>query len=133
MGGVVADTHAVLWYLKGSPRISSRATDIMRECIQSAQPVYVASVTLVEIIYLVDKGRPASAELDLVLSVFHRVDSGFALVPLTLGVSECVRKIPYEDVPEMPDRIIAGTALYLQVPLVTRDRAIRLADAATIW
>jgi predicted nucleic acid-binding protein len=33
----------------------------------------------------------------------------------------------------MPDRIIAATALYLGVPLVTRDGKIRAADVETIW
>jgi PIN domain nuclease of toxin-antitoxin system len=38
------------------------------------------------------------------------------------------------EVPEMPDRIIAATALHLNCPLVTRDHKIRaFKDIITIW
>jgi predicted nucleic acid-binding protein len=36
-------------------------------------------------------------------------------------------------VPEMPDRIIAATALYLGVPLVTQDLRIPATSLSTIW
>ena len=36
-------------------------------------------------------------------------------------------------IPEMPDRIIAATALYMDVPLITRDRRIRSSDVETLW
>ncbi len=32
-----------------------------------------------------------------------------------------------------PDRIIAATALYLGVPLVSRDRKILLSQVQTVW
>ncbi len=36
-------------------------------------------------------------------------------------------------VPDMPDRIIAATALHLSVPLVSKDSKIRLSGLATLW
>ena len=33
----------------------------------------------------------------------------------------------------MPDRIIAATAQYLGLPLISRDRKIRLSAVETIW
>jgi PIN domain nuclease of toxin-antitoxin system len=41
--------------------------------------------------------------------------------------------IPREDVPDMPDRIIAATGLRLGVPIISRDRNIRAANLETIW
>jgi predicted nucleic acid-binding protein len=41
--------------------------------------------------------------------------------------------IPRADVPDLPDRIIAATAVYLGVPLISRDRAIRASSVETIW
>lgn len=35
--------------------------------------------------------------------------------------------------PDMPDRIIAGTALHLKLPLITRDHKIQLSQIDTIW
>ncbi len=36
-------------------------------------------------------------------------------------------------VPELPDRIIAATALYLGLPLISRDRAIQQASIEVVW
>ncbi|MDY7076564.1 MAG: hypothetical protein SXV54_06520 [Chloroflexota bacterium] len=44
-----------------------------------------------------------------------------------------MRQVPREQVPDLPDRVIAATALYLGVPLISRDRKIRLSDVTTIW
>jgi len=40
--------------------------------------------------------------------------------------------LPRDLVPEMPDRIIAATALHLGLPLVTRDRRLQAAGIPTI-
>ena len=53
--------------------------------------------------------------------------------PLDLGVADSIRGIPRDLVPDMPDRIIAATALHLNLPLVTRDQRIRSAGIGTIW
>ncbi|WP_336389855.1 PIN domain-containing protein [Scytonema hofmannii] len=36
-------------------------------------------------------------------------------------------------VPDLPDRIIAATALYLGVPIISRDNKIQLSSINTIW
>jgi len=41
--------------------------------------------------------------------------------------------IPRAAIFELPDRIIAAAALYLGVPLITRDLQIRAAGLPTIW
>jgi len=41
--------------------------------------------------------------------------------------------IDRRQVPDLPDRIIAATASLHGVPLISRDRAIRLSGLPTIW
>ncbi|MCT7949962.1 hypothetical protein NG798_09205 [Ancylothrix sp. C2] len=36
-------------------------------------------------------------------------------------------------VPDLPDRIIAATALHLGVPVISRDTKIQLSNINTIW
>jgi len=36
-------------------------------------------------------------------------------------------------IPDMPDRIIAATAVHLNVPIISRDGKIKLSDLDTIW
>jgi predicted nucleic acid-binding protein len=52
---------------------------------------------------------------------------------LTEVVAESLELVPRKDVPDMPDRIIAATALHLGLPLVTRDGKIRAVNITTIW
>jgi PIN domain nuclease of toxin-antitoxin system len=49
------------------------------------------------------------------------------------AVANTLPKIPGDVVPDMPDRIIAATALHLVVPLVTRDSRLQSAGINTIW
>jgi predicted nucleic acid-binding protein len=38
-----------------------------------------------------------------------------------------------QDIPDLPDRIIAATASFYGVPLLTRDERIRGSSLQTIW
>lgn len=133
MASVVADTHAVLWYLENSPRLSEQARSHIADAIQSGFPIFVASITIVEITYLVDKRRLTPDQLAIIKDVLRRPDSAFVVVPLTHAIAETLSRVRIDEVPDMPDRIIAATALHLDVPLVTRDRRIRSASLDTIW
>jgi predicted nucleic acid-binding protein len=54
--------------------------------------------------------------------------------PLDRIVADNSHHIPRATVPDMPDRIIAATALTLGLPLITRDGNIRkLTNITTIW
>ena len=48
-------------------------------------------------------------------------------------MAEAMAKIPRNIVPDMPDRMIAATALHLNLPLVTIDTQVRAANIETIW
>ena len=86
-----------------------------------------------EIQYLHEKGR-IPTELKAKLNDAVRDNAtGLLLYDLTLAVVEALAGVPRADVPDMPDRIIAATALHLGLPLISRDRKIELSDARTIW
>ena len=58
----------------------------------------------------------------------------FDCLKLNREVADEVENIPRRTVPEMPDRIIAATALHLNLPLVTKDHKIQaLQNIKTIW
>ncbi len=60
-------------------------------------------------------------------------DSVFEEAPLTADVVEAMRRIPRVDVPDLPDRIVAATALYFDVPVISRDSRIRGSGLEAIW
>jgi len=52
---------------------------------------------------------------------------------LDLRVTQALQEIARNDVPDMPDRIIAATALCLGLPLISCDGKIRASIGETIW
>jgi hypothetical protein len=57
----------------------------------------------------------------------------FKEAPFTAEVAEALIEVPREEVPDMPDRIVAATAIYLRVPALSRDGRIRTSSIQTIW
>jgi predicted nucleic acid-binding protein len=54
-------------------------------------------------------------------------------IPFERKIAETMQDVERADVPDLPDRIIAATALYLGVSVISRDRKIRLSKIDTIW
>lgn len=83
--------------------------------------------------YLVEKGKLPAVAPDRLTHALSEPDSGFVIAPLNLSVALAILKISRETVPDMPDRIIAATALDLGLRLVTRDSKIAKTGITTIW
>jgi PIN domain nuclease of toxin-antitoxin system len=134
MTAVVADTHALLWYLNNSPRLSAMARSALENAEQSGSPMYVASITVVELRYLVEKGTITEADYQTVLAMLKDPATAPTIAPLDLDLADKVSRVKRLVVPDMPDRIIAATALGLCLPLVTCDTNIRaLTNLTTVW
>ena len=133
MVGAIADTHALVWYLLDSPRLSALALAQFEACRMGGVRVGVPSISIVEIIYLVEKNRIPSATLPLLEESLSAQPTLLDIVPLSHAIALAVENVPREQVPDLPDRIIAATALHLNVPLITRDRKIVLSSVETIW
>jgi PIN domain nuclease of toxin-antitoxin system len=129
----VADTHTALWYLHKNPRLSLTARTFMDDAAQSGHDIALSPISLAEIVYLVEKNRlPASAYEGLKAAL---ADPEYVIeeAPFTTGVVEAMRQFPRAEVPDMPDRIVAATALYLRVPVISRDGRIQSSNIQTVW
>lgn len=132
MASLVLDTHSAIWYLERSSRLSVPAKMAIQTAIAAGDPVFVSSVTVVELIYLVEKGRFPTTLLDQLLDLFRLPTSGFRVAPLDLTAAAALRGVA-PTIRDMPDRMIAATAVALGMMLVSCDRQIQASGIPVIW
>jgi PIN domain nuclease of toxin-antitoxin system len=129
----VADTHAALWYLFDDPRISSAASAFIEEAARTGYKIAVSSISLAEVVYLVEKRRLPSSAYDDLLQAVADPEHVFTEAPFTAAVVESMWRVSRTEVPDMPDRLVAATAVHFRVPVISRDRLIRSSGVETIW
>jgi predicted nucleic acid-binding protein len=120
MNRYVTDTQALIKFLNGKKVINDIADSIFRKADEGENIIVIPSVVLFEIGYLHEKQRiPVSVkDIKNVLedSVNYREEK------LSIDIIESSFEI--KDIPELHDRLIAGTARYLDIPLITNDPVI---------
>lgn len=129
----VADTHAVVWYLFDDKRLSPRVRDFFQETAQAGDTIGVSPITLVELVYVEEKARLASGTFELLSQEIEEAGSTLTLLSLGLTVLKALESVERGAVPDMPDRIIAATAVAHQLPLLSRDTKIQASTVETIW
>jgi PIN domain nuclease of toxin-antitoxin system len=130
----LSDTHALLWHLSNDPRLSEQARSIFAAADVGTADVYVPTIAVVEAIYLFEKARVPQAIIDRILTLLDSPATRYHVVPLDLKVARALRAIDRKAIPDMPDRIIAATALRLGLPLLTRDAKIVSSGLiTTVW
>ena len=133
MDDIVIDTNIVIWYFGEYSRLSPRAEKLIDDVVESGT-VFVASITIVELTYLLEKNRIPVDVIDKLREALDDESTSFRLAELTRGVAADVQRIDRSTVGDMPDRIIAATALHLGLPLITSDGNIqKLTNVTTIW
>ncbi len=133
MPSVVVDTHTAVWYFLNDSRLSQVAGRMLDQTTQSGYPILIPSISLVELVYLVEKGRIPPATYTSLRRAADDPRGPFRLALLNQGVIDAVHAINRQLVPDLPDRVIAATALALNLPLVSRDAKIRTSQIKTIW
>ncbi len=133
MPGIVVDTHTIVWYLEDDPRLSVRAAEALDSATAAGDAILIPSVCLVELTYLIEKHRLPAVVRETLVQTLYDPASPCSLVPLDRAVADALRRVPRNEVPDLPDRIIAATAVALAVPLVSHDSKIRASQVQTIW
>ncbi len=68
MSQYVTDTHALYWYLTNDVKLSPLARQVFQEADAGLHQVLVPSIVLIELVYLVERGRLDPVRVD------HRSD-----------------------------------------------------------
>lgn len=126
MSAVLVDTHALLWFLAGDPRLSATA----RETIEDPQVVpYVSAASLWEIAI-----KSASGKVDVPDELPDELSAqGFVAAPVEEEHAWRVRTLETEGHLDPFDRLIAAQALVEGLPVVSADRQLDRYGVTRTW
>ena len=129
----IADTHAAIWYLYSDPRLGSKASALIEAAAANGDVVGVSAISLAELIYLTEKARIPYGAFSSLLGAMASAEPVLRHLPFDDKVAMKMTEVPREDIPDLPDRIVAATALLHGVPVLSRDNRIRSSQTLTIW
>jgi PIN domain nuclease of toxin-antitoxin system len=130
---VVADSHAIVWYVQGSSRLAEGARSALVESEQS-EGIVVSVATLVDLWYVTQTTQSIGADDVARLQATLDASAKVHLHVIDVAVADAFTLIPRTVLTDPWDRFIVATAKALALPLVTRDGAIRESNLVeTVW
>ncbi len=126
----VADTVALVWHLEKRRKLGMQARRVLQEADQGLHTIVISGATLMEVLYLSERRR-ISVDLTVLKSLLVRSYS-YSVAPVNFEVIDATATI--DDIPELHDRVIAGTAAWLKIPILTNDPDMTASrHVQTIW
>jgi PIN domain nuclease of toxin-antitoxin system len=116
----VIDTQALIMFMNGVKVISTAVDQILKKADAGENIIILPSAVIFEIAYLYEKKRIPVSITDIEGIISGSLN--YMEEPLTLDIIKSAFEI--NDIPELHDRLIAGTARYLDLPLITNDPVI---------
>jgi PIN domain nuclease of toxin-antitoxin system len=126
---VLVDTHAVLWWLEGSPRLSRKAIAILAD---AANRRLVSIASLWEISIKLGQGKLPAAGLSLKDIVDELTRQQFELRHVEPADLIRMQTLPWLHRDPF-DRVLIAQALEDGVPMLTVDGAIARYPVRTTW
>ena len=126
MSRVLADTHAIIWTLFDPVRLSAAARTSLEQAEQLGS-IAISSISIVEIQYLLEKaGFPHRTLLQEIVKLVNAAQNPrFEVLPVTSDIAFAINRIPRSEIPDMPDRIIAATAVVHDLSVISVDSDLR--------
>ena len=127
MDNFVTDTQALVKFMMGKKVINDRSHQAFLSADKAQSTIIIPAIVLMEVLYLFEKNR-------IDISLFQTEDllksQNYQFEPLSLEILKTASEIT--DIPELHDRLIAATARYLDLPLITNDPVIRASEFVDI-
>jgi predicted nucleic acid-binding protein len=127
MDSFVTDTQALVKFMMGKRVINDRSHQAFLSADKAQSTIIIPAIVLMEVLYLFEKNRIDN-------SLFQTEDllksQNYQFEPLSLEILKTASEIT--DIPELHDRLIAATARYLDIPLITNDPVIRASEFVDI-
>jgi len=128
---IVLDTHALLWWALDLARLSQAAAERLSE--MERRGGFASAISIWELGVKIQRGK-----LDLGISIeefTHRIEESSIVELLAANTATWLRSLELAwDHRDPADRVIVGTAILQNVPLVTADHEIhRFPGVTCIW
>jgi predicted nucleic acid-binding protein len=127
MDSFVTDTQALVKFMMGKRVINDRSHQAFLSADKAQSTIIIPAIVLMEVLYLFEKNR-------IDISLFQTEDllksQNYQFEPQTLEILKTASQIT--DIPELHDRLIAATARYFDIPLITNDPVIRASKFVNI-
>lgn len=115
----VTDTQALVKFMTGKKVIDDVSHHSFLASDNGESIIIIPAVVLMEVLYLGEKHRIA---VDLLATEDLMRSQNYQFEPLSFEILKTALEI--DDIPELHDRLIAATASYLDLPIITNDPVI---------
>ncbi len=127
----VTDTHSLIWYITDDPKRSHRAKTIFQKVDNFQDYIFIPCIVFSQLLYLIEKKKIA-IDFDSLLEMVSS-SRNYKVEPLCLSIIEKSKIIPRNRVADPWDRLIAGTSIHLNLPLITRDKILSEIGLDVLW
>jgi len=125
----VTDTHAFLWYLSDSPKLSQKARAIFDACDRGEATIIISAIVLLETIDILDKKKIKLNFDDVVFKILQANNFIFSEIDWSLILK--VNKI--KGLKDLHDRVLIATAQLFNASLISKDKTIKNFYKKTVW
>ena len=127
MNSYVTDTQALVKFMMGKKVINEESHQAYQSADKGESIIIIPAIVLMEMLYLFEKNR---IDVGLLQAEELFKSQNYQFEPLSFDILKTASTI--DDVPELHDRLIAATACYLGLPLITNDPEIRASSHVTV-
>ena len=120
MDNFVTDTQALVKFMMGKKVINDRSHQAYQSADKGESTIIIPAIVLMEVLYLFEKNR---IDIGLLQTEELFKSQNYQFEPLSFEILKTASEI--DDIPELHDRLIAATARYLDLPIITNDPVIR--------
>jgi len=119
MSSYVSDTQGLIKFMMGKKVINDAAHQAFLDADKGETTIIIPAIVLMEVMYLFEKNR---IQIGLLQTEDLMESKNYQFEPLSFEILKTASLI--DDIPELHDRLIAATARYLDLPLITNDPII---------
>ena len=120
MDSFVTDTQALVKFMMGKKVINDRSHQAFQSADKGETTIIIPAIVLMEVLYLFEKNR---INISLLQTEDLFKSQNYQFEPLNFEILKTASEI--NDIPELHDRLIAATARYLDLPIITNDPVIQ--------